>query len=170
VLTAVVVAVLASIGSGFGGVASAHANLVGSNPIDGASLVTAPATVQLRFDENIRDPSVVIVTGPDGKRVDRGAVHVVDNRASVDVSVRFAGQYTVAYRVISSDGHPVAGTIGFGFHAKGAPTPAAGSPRAGRRHSGTPPSVWVAGGGAVVVVAAVVLLLGRRSRSSRSTS
>jgi methionine-rich copper-binding protein CopC len=146
--------------------ASAHASLVGASPPDRSSVETAPAKVMLRFDENIRAPSVVIVTGPGGRRVDHGATAVVDNTAGVHVTVTDPGRYTVAYRVLSADGHPVAGETTFGYRGAGAgagngsgsaPTSPASTADGGSSATG-----WVAGGVVVALLAAGALLLSGR--------
>ena len=95
--------------------ASAHARLVRAVPGDGATVTTAPARVRLVFDENMRAPAVLTVTGPSGTRVDHGSVQVQDNTASVRVEVLTAGLYTVAFRVVSADGHPVSAQTSFRF-------------------------------------------------------
>jgi methionine-rich copper-binding protein CopC len=95
--------------------ASAHAHLVRAVPGDGATVTTAPARVRLVFDENVRTPAALVVTGPSGTRVEHGPVQVLDNTASVRVDVMAAGRYTVAFRVVSADGHPVSAQTSFRF-------------------------------------------------------
>jgi copper resistance protein C len=117
-LAAVCAAVLAMSGAlmGLGATpASAHAHLVRAVPGDGATVTTAPARVRLVFDENMRPPALLTVTGPSGTRVDHGSVQVLDNTASVRVDVLTAGRYTVAFRVVSADGHPVSAQTSFRF-------------------------------------------------------
>ena len=103
--------------------ASAHAHLVRVVPGDGATVTTAPGRVRLVFDENVRTPAAVVVTGPSGTRVDQGSVHVLDNTASVRVHVMAAGRYTVAFRVVSADGHPVSAQTSFRFTPGGSAQP-----------------------------------------------
>ncbi|MEV7396444.1 copper resistance CopC family protein [Aeromicrobium sp. NPDC092404] len=94
------------------GPASAHASLVGSDPEDGASLPTSPSTFAFTFNENVGNPAYVSVTAPNGSKVDVSAVRAVDNRVTATVAdAGQKGRYTVAYRVVSADGHPVEGTI-----------------------------------------------------------
>ena len=108
--------------------ASAHASLVSSNPKAGVVLQRAPAKVSFTFDEKLGTPAVIVVTGPDGTRVDHGPTHVAANVADVAVSVAQKGSYDAAYRVVSADGHPVAGQVTFSFQAKGGnPGSAAGA-------------------------------------------
>lgn len=112
--------------------ASAHASLVRSSPADQSSVAAAPRTVTLTFDENIRMPSVILVTDADGASVVRGKTSVVDNIASTRVSTGPSGDYTVAYRVVSADGHPVSGrldfTVGAGSHGGAGSTERPGPP------------------------------------------
>lgn len=93
--------------------ASAHAALVGTDPGDGAVLDTAPASVTLEFNEPVTR-SEVVLTAPDGSPVpldvtarDREVVGTVTSEADQ------RGTYTIAYRVVSADGHPITGTSAF---------------------------------------------------------
>ena len=67
--------------------ASAHASLVRSSPVDQSSMAAAPTTVTLTFDENIRMPSVILVTDADGASVVQGKTSVVDtlNGGAADI-------------------------------------------------------------------------------------
>jgi methionine-rich copper-binding protein CopC len=103
--------------------ASAHAHLVRVVPGDGATVTTAPARVRLVFDENVRTPAAVVVTGPSGTRVEQGPAQVLDNTASVRVHVMAAGRYNVAFRVVSADGHPVSAQTSFRFTPGGSAQP-----------------------------------------------
>ncbi len=148
---------------GGAGPAAAHASLVGSVPADGSTVESAPTKVTLRFDENIRTPSVVVVTGPDGRRDDHGSTAVLDNTATVAVRVRDSGPYTVAYRVVSADGHPVSASTGFTFRgADGAVATARPSPTVSHHGDGT--RLVVAGAAAALVVAGGILVTGRLRR------
>jgi hypothetical protein len=142
--------------------ASAHARLVRAVPGDGATVTTAPARVRLVFDENMRPPALLTVTGPSGSRVDHGSVQVLDNTASVRVEVLAAGRYTVAFRVVSADGHPVSAQTSFVFAPGGSARPGTAQPgRTG--HSGHESAA--AGGGfsrgrVIGIVAVAGLLVG----------
>lgn len=125
-----VICVLATIG--LAGPALAHTSLIASDPADGAVLTAAPATVTLTFDEPLAafEP-LLTVTGPDGVSYQSGSPTVDGPRLSSPVStLPVAGTYTVAYRVVSEDGHPVDGTLSFQLSAQAvapAPAPAATS-------------------------------------------
>lgn len=142
--------------------AFAHARLVGVSPADGSTTNVAPSTVRLRFEESIRAPCVVVVTGPDGTRADRGRTTVTGATAAVPVTVARSGRYTVAYRVLSDDGHPVTGQTTFVYQPPGATTTAGTA----RPDSGQGPSAagWVLGGVAVALALATALLVSGRRR------
>lgn len=120
---------------GLAGPAAAHNVLISSDPTDGSTLSAAPTTVTLTFDQPVQDfEPVVTVTGPDGQSYQSGSPTVDSTVVTNTVGpLTAAGEYVVAYRVVSADGHPVVGEVKFQF--TGAPTPvassAAGSPTAG---------------------------------------
>jgi copper transport protein len=97
--------------------ASAHATLVSSQPANDEVLPRAPARVVLRFNEPVETAfgSVRVYDGK-ARRVDDGGTTRPEPRA-VAVRVRPGlpqGTYTVAWRVVSADSHPVSGA--FVFH------------------------------------------------------
>ncbi len=110
------IGVLSSIAAvGLAGPASAHNVLISSDPADGAVLQTAPGTVRLTFDQPVQNfQPVVAVLGPDGQRYESGSPQVDSTQVSATVSALPAGgEYTIAYRVVSADGHPVQGEVKF---------------------------------------------------------
>ncbi|HEV7826711.1 MAG TPA: copper resistance CopC family protein [Mycobacteriales bacterium] len=151
-----------------GAPASAHDRLVSSSPAEGAS-VPAPSRVELDFSDVVLNRfGELAVTGPDGRRYDRGTPRIVDRTISVDLlPLPLTGRYTAAYRIVSSDGHPVSGRIGFTVTeaVPGATEPPPPSPSTGTvaaTSSGLLPTVAV-----VVVVAllvTVVTVIRRRRR------
>ncbi len=95
------------------GPASAHAGLAGSDPEDGASLQSLPSTISLSFTENIGN-AFIAVTAPDGTAVQTSEPSAVDRAVSAGLTdPGQRGIYTASYRVVSADGHPVAGSITF---------------------------------------------------------
>ncbi|THA81687.1 copper resistance protein CopC [Streptomyces sp. A0592] len=114
---ALVAAVLALLLGGAGS-ASAHAGLRGSDPAEGSVLATAPQQVTLTFTESVgfSDDSLRVLS-PENERVNpRPAQHAdgKDNTARVELSDQLAqGTYTVAWRVVSADGHPISGAFIF---------------------------------------------------------
>jgi methionine-rich copper-binding protein CopC len=106
---------------GFGSVgASAHAELTGSNPIADSVIGMLPPTVELTFGEPLmvvegsEAANQITVTKDDGKRIDKKTTTVADRVASVALDTAAGeGVYTVAYRVVSEDGHPIEGKFKF---------------------------------------------------------
>lgn len=94
--------------------ASAHAELLSTNPRDGATLATAPDRVELTFDEAVtpvEDGTRLLVAGQDPVVLDataRDAVVTASLPALPDDA-----RVVVAWRVVSSDGHPVSGLLTF---------------------------------------------------------
>ena len=96
------------------GPASAHASLVGSDPEDGATLSAAPTAITFTFNENIGNPAYVAVTAPDGSKVKVSEVKAVDREVTATLAdPDQRGRYTATFRVVSADGHPVEGSIGY---------------------------------------------------------
>jgi len=99
--------------------ASAHAELVASTPGNGARLAQAPAEVQMRFTEAVNlIPGGIRLVDEAGAsvRTPEPAVagHTLTWRMPTDLA---QGSYVVSWRVVSSDGHPVAGAFSFGIGA-----------------------------------------------------
>jgi copper resistance protein C len=175
-------AVLALAAAGVAGsasAASAHATLESTSPRAGA-VVQGPLTaVRLTFDEAVGTPAFISVNGPQG-RVDTGQTRVDDAEVSVGLKDSLpAGRYTVAFRVVSDDGHPVESSYTFQLKAaavasaapsaSAAPAPAAAAavaPKAtsSQDHSGH----WFMGvaGIAMVLAGAGALVWERRHRSA----
>ena len=111
----VLVLLTLAVGVGLAGPASAHNVLISSDPTDGATLQTAPTTVRLTFDQPVQNfQPVITVVGPDGQHYESGSPQVDSTVVSAGVNpLPAAGAYTIAYRVVSADGHPVQGEITF---------------------------------------------------------
>ena len=113
-LAAVATLLLVSIGSATP--ALAHDALLGSEPADGAVLTEEPSQIVLTFSgAQAGVGSEVVVVGPDGAVWSDGPVQV--SEAVVTQSLRPdmpEGVYTVTFRSVSGDGHPVSGTFTFG--------------------------------------------------------
>ncbi|MFF8096467.1 copper resistance protein CopC [Streptomyces sp. NPDC016675] len=100
------------------GPASAHAALRSTDPGDGTVLPRAPRHVTLTFTESVglRDDSFRVLD-PGGHRVRTARAERADGRADT-ARVSLSGQlgegtYTVAWRVVSADSHPVSGAFTF---------------------------------------------------------
>jgi methionine-rich copper-binding protein CopC len=95
------------------GPALAHSDLVSSTPEDGQVLTAAPSSVSLTFNEPISDTGAAVVVKGDEGRIDTPSSLTVDgSTVSVEVDARApGGGYTVAYRVVSADGHVITGSL-----------------------------------------------------------
>jgi len=95
--------------------ASAHDRITGSTPADRAVISAAPSQVQMTFTDQVERIGVaVIVVGPDGVRVALGKPVVDGLAVTQDLApLTVNGEYSVAYRVVSSDGHPISGKLRF---------------------------------------------------------
>ena len=95
----------------------AHAELTSSNPADGSALAQAPETVELTFSEDLLADTVEIaVTNSDQELVDNVVVSTVRNTVTTLWPTDLpGGEYRVAYRVVSNDGHPITGVIDFNY-------------------------------------------------------
>ncbi|MEU8238389.1 copper resistance protein CopC [Actinoplanes missouriensis] len=172
IAVAVVLGVLAP-----GAPAWAHAQLVAADPAKDAVLAAAPAAVTLRFNERINpDFITIVVSDPAKQRVPASDVTVDDVSGTLTLTGALGnGVHTVAYRVVSVDGHTVQGSYPFTVADPGLPAasvaasvavaPAASVVAApvGEGGSGGARVGLLAGVGVVVAVAAVWLFrIGRR--------
>ncbi|MEW2589711.1 copper resistance CopC family protein [Micromonospora aurantiaca] len=171
--------------------AAAHNSLQEATPARDARLTAAPTQVTLRFMQGL-NPSFTTITVSDAgqRQVPTSAPAVNGATGTVTIDEPLGnGTYTVAYRVVSRDGHPVQGSYRFTVADPAAPTPsapasspaaaaasagadAAGRPDAAGARSGDdgPPVALLAGGAAagLLVVAGIVLLIARRARAHRT--
>jgi copper transport protein len=94
--------------------ASAHATLVSTDPPDGAVLQASPEVITFTFDETVSlTPSSIQVFDARGNAVP-AKVEGRDKIVSASVPARLPeGTYVVAWRVVSADSHPIAGSISF---------------------------------------------------------
>ena len=110
--------------------ALAHVELLTSTPEDGAVLSALPAEVSLIFNEDLLPEAVNLSVNDSVGTVVRIAGPTVDGQ---EVTFPWPGwpasdsgdQWTVNYRVVSQDGHPVTGSITFTAPPPTVPTPPA---------------------------------------------
>ncbi|WP_411733540.1 copper resistance protein CopC [Paeniglutamicibacter sp.] len=94
--------------------AQAHDELISSTPASGEVLKNAPTSLVLTFSGDIKKIGTILeLNAADGQKV--GTTFTIDRR---DVTVTpeaplSNGSYTLAARVVSSDGHPIAKDIDF---------------------------------------------------------
>lgn len=90
----------------------AHAQLLHTAPAESAVLATAPKVISLEFNEPV-SPLAIKLVSPDGSQID--LIEQTTGGATVTVQVPQASQGThvLSWRVVSTDGHPIAGSLVF---------------------------------------------------------
>ena len=116
------------------GPAAAHAQLIGTDPADGAVLEEAPEAVTLSFNEPVRltDREITVYDAA-GRAIESEATS-----SGTDVVVDLPddpgrGTFVVAWFVLSGDGHPISGSLTFSVGERSAtvsepPPPPTSSP------------------------------------------
>ncbi len=151
---------------GGAGTASAHAVITRSDPADVSVLKTVPKQVTLTFNETVSLVGGSLrVLSPKSLRVDRGTVEHAGGKTNT-ARVRLAGKlpegtYTVSWRVVSSDSHPISGAFTFSI---GRPsTTAAPAPAESRAETATSRPYgffrYVAYGGLALLIGVVLFAL-----------
>ncbi|MEU6931082.1 copper resistance CopC family protein [Streptomyces sp. NPDC046374] len=158
--------------------AAAHTNLDGSNPANGAVLATAPATITLTFSDPLAPKGAQLTaTAPDGTALGDGAPTVVDRKITLKLKPKnAAGRYTVAYRVVSADGHPVTGASTFTIHPptprkpSASPTLSRSAVASGERAATSLKAVGIGFGiGMIGLITAMIVTVRRRGTSTDDT-
>lgn len=161
----------------FAAPATAHNYYVSSTPEINEVLTTLPDEFTVTTNDNLLDLNgtgggfFIEVTGPDGLYYGDGCVTVNGASVSMPAALGPAGEYTLAWQVVSTDGHTVSDTFHFTWKpAPDAETSTVGSstvPNCGGTAVGIPdgkaPTVdnsstdilWI--GGAVVAVALAIV-------------
>ncbi|MGC5171245.1 copper resistance CopC family protein [Microbacterium sp. DT81.1] len=122
--------------------AAAHDDLVSSTPTGGETVTEAPASVSLTFSGDLLDggASAVLIEVTDGAGTVVNEGDAAIEGATVTQPVRTglpAGDYTVTWRVVSSDGHPIASDFHF-FIAEAAAPAVAPTPSPSETTTPTP--------------------------------
>lgn len=195
VLVAMILSGLA--GVGLVGPAAAHDYLIGSVPEQGETVQAPPTEVSLEFNTSIGERFAQVAVVDDAGTTFQVGEPVVDGATltqAVD-GLQAGMAVTISYRVVSSDGHPIGGTVPFAVAAAAGETAADGEAAAATDPTPatdtTPPTttdsttetaatssedsstvspvVWVAAAAVAVLLAVGALTLGRR-RARASTS
>lgn len=102
--------------------ASGHAQLVKATPALSSKVFAFPKQVTLMFTDEIIDVAggnSITVTDPRGRRVNIEPTEVLGNQLIVKLRPsRLLGRYTVSYRVVSEDGHPISSRYTFWLSKK----------------------------------------------------
>lgn len=106
--------------------ASAHDELVSSDPAADSTVETLPAQITLTYSAELlsdETSSVVEVTDSAGTPLSDGAPTVAGSVVTQEISPGAPGTISVAWRVVSSDGHPISGEFSFVAAEAAAPAP-----------------------------------------------
>lgn len=97
--------------------ATAHDELISTNPADGSSLSQAPHQLELTFSGEIMKmdgANQVRVTNAAGENVTQGDPEIKGDTVTQNLATGAENDtYTVTWRVVSSDGHPIQGTLSY---------------------------------------------------------
>ncbi|AZM47201.1 hypothetical protein DMB38_16600 [Streptomyces sp. WAC 06738] len=98
--------------------AAAHAALTGTDPAEGSVVQEAPQAVTLDFSEGVQlADDAIRVLDPDGNDVTKGgAAHVDGNTKTATTALRPGlpdGTFTVVWKTVSADSHPISGAFTF---------------------------------------------------------
>lgn len=97
--------------------ASAHAALVSAAPADNAVLAQSPARFSLTFNEPV-SPLKLTLVRPDGTPVRLSAFSLDGQTVDIKAPGTLGqGTHVLSWRVVSADGHPVAGSLLFSIGA-----------------------------------------------------
>ncbi|MBD3914272.1 copper resistance CopC/CopD family protein [Nocardioides hwasunensis] len=108
--------------------ASAHAELIGTDPAEGAVVDAAPGTVTLTFNEAVRltAQEIAVYDAAGGAVPSTASAGGTDVRVELtDAAAMTDGTYVVSWNVLSGDGHPISGALTFSV---GAPSASVAAP------------------------------------------
>jgi methionine-rich copper-binding protein CopC len=137
-LTTVALAATVAVGGllAFAAPASAHDFIVGSTPAEGETLTALPETFSVTANEPIVDfvgdgtGFGIQVTDAAGRFYGDGCISLVDSTMSMPATLGGAGDYTMVWQLISSDSHPVSGTVSFTWAPPAGAVPSDGAAKA----------------------------------------
>ncbi|WP_432932942.1 copper resistance CopC family protein [Microbispora sp. CA-135349] len=148
----------------FAAPASAHDSLKKSTPAANA-VVSGLEKIELQFSAHVSFPTVLLHDAA-GRRFESGTPRVDDSTVVEAVAGPLPqGSYTIAWRVVSSDGHPIQGEIPFVVGSSSAASaggtapaaPVAGADRPDQE-TGVPGWIWAVVAAVAVLGAAAVLV------------
>ncbi len=168
-----------------GAPAWAHNALVDAQPAKNAKLTEAPAEVKLSFLQKLNPEfTTIVVSDAAQQKIAADPPAVAGKTGTLILSAPLAnGDYTVAYQVVSTDGHTVKGSYRFSVADPAAAAPSAAPTSSSSSAGPVPPAIeplsssvaeqdggsgWVRWAGLAAMVAAIaagfLVVRGRRSR------
>jgi methionine-rich copper-binding protein CopC len=150
--------------------ALAHTVLLTAVPANGATLTASPSQIVLTYDEPVQASTLqMAVTASSGATVSQDKPSVVGTVVTQPLPPDLPNDtYTLAYRLVSVDGHPVSNAITFTVKnpaSSASPVPSP-SPSPTSSHSGSSSTkrdpARLVGGLTVFVIAVAIVALNRR--------
>jgi methionine-rich copper-binding protein CopC len=151
--------------------ALAHDEVLSTDPADGAVLDALPEAITLTFSGVLLDgdgTTEIVVTDASGTDLTGGEPLLDGVRVTQPLTGAASGSVEVAWRVVSSDGHPISGEFSFAVGDASSPvseTPATDAPATSDTAGAELLPVWIGVGVIAVAGAAAALLLTRRRPS-----
>ena len=110
--------------------AAAHNSIVSTVPAEGSTITEQPEAIRVTTSDTLVDmqsSTVIEISGPNGatRYYGDGCARVDGASAETTAALGAPGEYTVNWRVVSTDGHPTTGSYAFQWN------PAEGVERAG---------------------------------------
>lgn len=91
----------------------AHAQLLSTNPAENAVLDSPPQALNLHFNEPV-NPLAISLIGADGSKTDLLAATTGGETVAVTLPAELLqGTHVLSWRVVSTDGHPIGGSLVF---------------------------------------------------------
>ncbi len=120
--------------------AQAHDELLSHTPEDGATVETMPEELTLTFSNvPVALGSVVQIQDSSGTNWADGEVQITDTEVSQPIKADApAGEYSVVWRVVSSDAHPIEGNFSFTVESGAEGTEGASAGAGADAGAGTP--------------------------------
>lgn len=151
--------------------ASAHDELLRSTPGNGEALKAAPPFIGLQFSEPpLKNGAKMRASTESGTQITLTNLRIAGSTVLADWPAKLpGGTYTIAWRVVSSDGHPQTGTFSFSYTVSGVPSPDVSALADSTQASDTQPASafpwWLVAVGILIVIGVIVIWVGvRRNR------
>lgn len=157
----------------------AHTALVSSDPAEDATLRTAPTAVTLVFSQKLNpDFTTIVLSDAAAQRIPSSAPVVDDVKGTITIGRPLGnGVYTLAYRVVSLDGHTVQDSYTFTVADPALPAATAAvrpstaaAPTAAAGGISAPVLLGLGSAGLLLAVLAAYLYLSGRRRATRSAA
>lgn len=102
----------------FPSLASAHTGLASSNPSEGQVISEPMKQITLEFETSLEDLSTLTLTH-EGKEIKPKDIAVQGNKMIANLSDNLKnGEYTIKWKIVGEDGHPITGQIVFDVQVK----------------------------------------------------